>query len=235
MREFSFGASAPARASRASGKVTPAARRLAAGLGLGVILGGCSLPKVSPEHHLPPLVVVTGTAEIPDDYLVMAGSVPAPRGFRVSLSRLDGTILASGTIVSSSGEFSVSVPKTQLTAGSALYEVTLRNGLGAAVYSAPAKGHSQGSFGRVRIDATSTALFLAAKTAHEQGRPVAHWDFAGLAEDERIRRFAQRIAMDAAERSNEAPGQSLLSLSPLPSEFQSGVQQVIAIAEAHAR
>ncbi|MOA50855.1 hypothetical protein D3C78_1739270 [compost metagenome] len=47
--------------------------------------------------------------------------------------------------------------------------------------------------------------------------------------------FAQRIAKDAAERSNQAPGQTLLSSNPLPAEFQSGVYQVITIAERKSR
>lgn len=204
-------------------------------MGLGLLLGGCALPKVSPEHNLPPLVILGGTAEIPDDYLVMAGSVPAPRGFRVSLSKLDGTMLASGTIVSATGEFSVSVPQTQLTAGSALYEVTLRNSLGAAIYSAPAQLHATGSYSRVQINATSTAILLGVKASQQLGRPIQAWDFARIAKDPQVLLFAQRIAKDAAERSNKEPGQTLLSTQPLPAEFQSGVYQVISIAESKAR
>lgn len=203
---------------------------------LGVAASGCALPKVSPDHGLPPLVVIGGTAEIPDDYLVMAaGSIPAPRGFRVSLSKLDGSVLASGTIVNSSGEYSISVPKSQLTEGAKIYEVTLRNSLGAAIYSAPAQVYSHGSFSRVQITATSTAVFLGLKTSHQMGRSIQGWDFAKIAKNPEVQVFAQRIAKDAAERSNKAPGQTLLSSFPLPAEFQSGVYQVIAVAEGTAR
>lgn len=204
-------------------------------LGLGLLLAGCALPRVSPEHNLPPLVVIGGTAEIPDDYLVMAGSVPAPRGFRVSLSKLDGTMLASGTIVSATGEFSVSVPQTQLNSGSALYEVTLRNSLGAAIYSAPAQLHSTGSYSRVQITATSTAILLGMKASQQLGRSVQGWDFAQIAADPKVLLFAQRIAKDAAERSNKEPGQTLLSTQPLPAEFQTGAYQVITVAESKSR
>ena len=202
---------------------------------LGILLGlstsGCALPKVSPEHGLPPLVLVSGTAEIPDNYLVMSGSVPAPRGFRVSLAKLDGTVLASGTIVSSSGEFSISVPKSLLTSDSPFYEIMLRNGLGAAIYSAPAQVYAHGSFSRVQISATSTAIVLGLKASHQMGRSIQGWDFTKIAKDPQVQLFAQRIAKDAAERSNKAPGQTLLSSYPLPDEFQSGVYQVISIAE----
>ncbi|GEM_PF-2111469 len=213
------------------------ARFLAIGLaplGLIALLGGCSLPRVSPEHNLPPLVVISGSAELPDDYLVMAGSVPAPRGFRISLSRLDGAILASGTIVSGSGEFSVSVPKTLLSEGSALYEVTLRNSLGAAVYSAPAQVHGTGGSGRIQISAISTAVLLGAKASHQMGRSLTGWNFARISQDPKVVQFAQRIAKDAAERSNKEPGQTLLSSYPLPSEFQTGVYQVISVAESNS-
>lgn len=207
--------------------------------GLGLVLGltasGCALPKVSPEHGLPPLVVLSGTAEIPDDYLVMSGSMPAPRGFRVSLAKLDGSILASGTIVSASGEYSISVPRSQLTQGASLYEVTLRNGLGAAIYSAPAQVHSHGSFGRVQITAASTAVVLGLKASHQMGRSIQGWDFARITKDPQVQLFAQRIAKDAAERSNQAPGQTLLSSNPLPAEFQAGVYQVITVAESKSR
>lgn len=196
-----------------------------------ISLGGCELPKISPEHQLPPLVTLHGTAEIPDDYLVMAGTMPAPRGFRVSLAKLDGTVLANGSIVSDSGEFSVSVPQTSLTKGTAIYEVTLRNGLGAAVYSAPVRIQSNGASARVQIDAASTAVLLAVKTAQQMGRSVSSWNFTRLAQDAQVKQFAQRIARDAAERSNLSPGQTLLSSFPLPEEFQSGVYQVISIAE----
>lgn len=208
-----------------------------AGLGLivGLSMSGCALPKVSPEHGLPPLVVVGGTAEIPDDYLIQSGTMPAPRGFRVSLAKLDGTTLASGTIVSASGEFSISVPRSELNGGGSLYEVTLRNGLGAAIYSAPAQVHSHGSFGRVQITAASTAVILGLKTSHQMGRPIQGWDFAQIVKDPSVLLFAQRIAKDAAERSNQAPGQTLLSSNPLPAEFQSGVYQVITIAERKSR
>jgi hypothetical protein len=190
---------------------------------------------MSPEHHLPPLVVISGTAEIPDDYLVMAGSVPAPRGFRISLSKLDGAMLASGTIVSSTGEFSVSVPQTQLSEGPSLYEITLRNSLGAAVYSAPAQIRAQGSFSRVQISATSTAILLGMKASRQMGRSIQGWDFSRIAQDPQVQLFAQRIAKDAAERSNKEPGQTLLSSYPLPDEFQAGVYQVINVAERSPR
>ena len=201
----------------------------------GLSLSGCALPKVSPEHNLPPLVVVGGTAEIPDDYLIQAGNIPAPRGFRVSLAKLDGSMLASGTIISSTGEFSISVPQTQLTQGSAVYEVTLRNSLGAAVFSAPAQIHSHGGYGRVQINATSTAVLLGVKASQQMGRSIAGWDFARIGKDPQVQQFAQRIAKDAAERSNMAPGQTLLSSDPLPDEFQSGVYQVINVAERISR
>ncbi len=202
---------------------------------LGLAMSGCALPKVSPEHNLPPLVVVSGNAEIPDDYLVMSGTMPAPRGFRASLAKLDGTMLASGTIVSSTGEFSISVPQTLLTQGSTIYEVTLRNSLGAAVFSAPAQVNSHGGYGRVQINAASTAVLLGVKASQQMGRSVAGWDFARIAKDPQVQQFAQRIAKDAAERSNKAPGQTLLSSYPLPEEFQSGVYQVINVAERGSR
>lgn len=202
---------------------------LAASTGLG--LGGCTLPKVSPEHNLPPLVVISGTAEIPNNYLVQSGSMPAPRGFRISLSRLDGAMLASGTIVNGSGEFSISVPQTLLIDGAALYEITLRNGQGAAVYSAAAQSRARGSFARVQISAASTAVLLGAKTSLQMGRSLAGWDFERIARDPQVLPFAQRIAKDAAERSNNQPGQTLLSTVPLPAEFQTGAYQVISVAE----
>ncbi|MNK87255.1 hypothetical protein D3C87_1071880 [compost metagenome] len=209
--------------------------RIGLGAALGLLASGCALPKVSPEHGLPALVVITGTAEIPDDYLVMAGSMPAPRGFRVSLSKFDGSVLASGTIVSSSGEFSISVPKSQLTGDSPLYEITLRNALGAAVYSAPAQVYSHGSFSRVQITAISTAVVLGLKTSHQMGRSITGWDFARIAKDPQVQLFAQRIAKDAAERSNKSPGETLLSSHPLPAEFQTGAYQVISVAERMSR
>lgn len=202
---------------------------------LGGVLSGCELPRMSPEHHLPPLVVISGTAEIPDGYLVMSGSVPAPRGFRISLSRLDGSMLASGTIVSATGEFSVSVPQSLLSEGPSLYEVTLRNGLGAAIYAAPISMRARGSVSRVQINAVSTAIALGAKTSHQMGRSLADWDFARISQDPQVLLFAQRIAKDAAERSNQDSGQTLLSSQPLPPEFQAGVYQVINVAEGKSR
>lgn len=205
--------------------------RVGLGLLIGMATSGCEMPKVSPEHGLPPLVVISGKAEIPDNYLVQSGSIPAPWGFRISLARLEGPMLASGTIVSSSGEFSVSVPQSLLADGAALYEITLRNGLGAPVYSAAAPARARTGFPRVQISAASTAVLLGAKASLQGGRSLASWDFEGLAKDPQVLSFAQRIAKDAAERSNSQPGQTLLSSVPLPAEFQSGANLVIAVAE----
>lgn len=204
-------------------------------IGLGVLLGACEIPRVSPEHGLPPLLTISGKAEIPDDYLVMAGVLPAPRGFRTSLSTLEGALLANGTIVSETGEFTISVPQTSLKAGLAVYEVTLRNGQGAAVYSAPAQVHSQGSLAPVSINAASTAVLLGAKAAVQMGKPIQGWDFTAISKEASVISLAHRIARDTAERSNNEPGRTLLSTYPLPAEFQSGALEVMATAERLSR
>lgn len=209
--------------------------QLTIGLGLGVLLGACEIPRVSPEHGLPPLVTISGKAEIPDDYLVMSGVLPAPRGFRTSLSTIEGALLANGTIVSETGEFTISVPQSSLKEGPAVYEVTLRNGQGAAVYSAPAQVHSQGSLAPVTISATSTAVWLGAKAAVQMGKPIQGWDFAAISRDASVLSLANRIARDTAERSNDEPGRTLLSTVPLPAEVQSGVLEVMAAAERLSR
>lgn len=192
-----------------------------------ILTSGCGLPTLSPEHGLPPLVELTGTARLPSGFRVLADTASAPRHFRTELRSWDGAPLARGTVVDDQGAFSVSIPASLLGNSPDLYALSLLDTEGRVIYNAPVPLHSRSDLDSLQIDAVSSTLWLAAREATRKNLNPLRWDLARMATDEKVRAYALRVEQDVAAWSNTGNGVTLLVASRLPQDFQVQLDQII--------
>ncbi|MBO9541963.1 hypothetical protein J7643_15350 [bacterium] len=201
---------------------------VALGLGGSAGLGGCVWPMMSPENSLPRLVTLYGQALLPDDYVVAAESLPAPRTFRSRLSRLDGSVLAVGSITTDTGDFSVNVPVTALSASTTLYEVSLLDPSDQPVYRGLVRLSARTSETGLTLSAASTTVALAAQAFKRSGRDPSNWDPEALSQIASVKTSAQQYASQLARWSSQSRNVSPPSAPPEPSA--SAIASIIAVA-----
>lgn len=200
---------------------------------LALMLAGCQWPSHSGPNMLPDLVTVYGRSMLPDDYVVQASTQPAPRTFRVMLASTNGLALATAALTDDAGDFALNVPVSSLKAEGALYEVALIEPRRPITFRAMLKLSASTQQSSVLVDATSTAITLAAEQALKSGANPANWNFQALEQNPSLQTHCLPFARAIARWSNGRSGITTAESSAAPAPDSSLIAEVIQDAQAH--
>lgn len=195
--------------------------------GILVAAAGCSLPTTDAFSNLPPLLVISGHAFLPDGYHV-GMLTPDSVHFQIQLQTLDGHPVAAGSLVPGSSGFSLSLPTSLLPPRAQLFAVCLLDQGGEPICGAPIRLTPSWSAAEVEVDATSSVLLMTARAAAEAGQDPTGWNFAALAAAPQLGPAVTDL--EGRLVSWSSVGGPVPTSAPLPASLQRQISSLLAAA-----
>lgn len=161
----------------------------------------------------PQLVILQGKVSVP------AGSSDAT----VRLYTADGRAIAAGTILPEDSTYNICIAPGSIEASASLYQVSLKAG-NLVLYSAPVRLKQGTTWGTQDINATTTALWLAAAEYRLQGKDPLQWDFARLQEEPTVKEIAGKLETAVAQWSKTHQNE------PLSAELKGEIVNIVSVA-----
>lgn len=158
--------------------------------------------------------------------VILQGKVTVPAGTSntsVKLYTADGAAIAAGTIIPEGETYNICIAPGSLEASPSLYQVSLKAG-SQVLYSAPVRLRRSLNWGSQDINATTTALWLAAAEYRLQGKDPLQWDFARLQEEPTVKEIAGKLESEVAEWSKNHEN------SPLSAELKGQIVNIVSVA-----
>lgn len=187
-------------------------------ISLGLV-AGCAWPRTAPASSLPELVMLTGVATLPAEYVSTGPARPV-------LANLDGQVVAVGSLTGEHGEFAVAIPATSLPERPALCQVLLRDPDRHPILRGMLRLARSGPEAPLVLDGTSTTVALAALATLQQGGHPERWNLSRLQQHPELVSLGARYARQLGAWSSQASAQVLP-----PAPDASALQRVQALAE----